>query len=310
MPLGRQPMTEPDSTFDVLIVGGGPAGLSAALVLGRSRRRVLVIDGGNPRNAASHGIHGFLTRDGTPPREFLDLARADVERYGVTIREGSVDNIVPSDGHFDAALGNGDQVRSRKVLLATGVVDRVPKLFGIEKYYGVSVHHCPYCDGWEHSDGRIAAYGNGKQGAVLAIKLKVWTADVVLCTDGPAKIPEPQRGRLSRHDIRIYEQKIARLDGVPPQLQTIVFEDGTSIDRTGLFFGTGNVQRSALVGKLGCAMNRKGAVRISRGQRSSVPGVFVCGDAAEDSQYVVVAAAHGARAAMAINLDLLEDEFR
>jgi thioredoxin reductase len=145
---------------------------------------------------------------------------------------------------------------------------------------------------------------------MLSIKLKVWTADVVLCTDGPSRIPEPQRGRLSRLDIRVVEKKIARLEGVPPQLQCIVFEDGTSLDRTGMFFATGNAQRSSLISRLGCEMTKKGAARITRGQRSSVRGVFICGDAAEDSQYVIVAASHGARAAMAINLDLLEEDFR
>ncbi|HYO83843.1 MAG TPA: NAD(P)/FAD-dependent oxidoreductase [Bryobacteraceae bacterium] len=303
-------MSNVSEYLDVIVVGGGPAGLSAALVLARARRRVLVVDAGNPRNAASNAMHGFLSRDGMPPREFLKLAREDVRHYGVELREGSVEDIRPCDTGFEVSLGNGADLHSRKVLLATGVVDRVPQLNGIEKFYGKSVHHCPYCDGWEHRDGRVAAYGNGKAGAMLSIKLKIWTEDVVLCTDGPSRIPEPQRGRLARLDVRVIEKKIARLDGVPPQLERIVFEDGTALDRTGMFFGTGNAQRSDLISRLGCDMTRKGAARISRGQRSTVPGVFICGDAAEDSQYVIVAASHGARAAMAINQDLLEEDLR
>ena len=298
-----------DGNYDVIIVGGGPAGLSAALVLARARRKVLVIDAGNPRNAASSAIHGFLSRDGTPPREFLSMARQDVLKYGVELREGSVEDVQPHEEGFDVNLGTGEHLHCRKVLLATGVVDRVPKLTGIQEFYGKSVHHCPYCDGWEHRDGRVAAYGQGKGGAMLSIKLKVWTDDVILCTDGPARIPEPQRGRLARLDVRVIEKKIARLEGVPPQLERIVFEDGSSVDRTGMFFATGNAQRSDLIGKLGCELNRKGAAKITRGQRSTVRGVFICGDAAEDSQYVIVAASHGARAAMAINLDLLEEDF-
>jgi thioredoxin reductase len=295
--------------YDVLVVGGGPAGLSAALVLGRCRRRVLVVDGGNQRNIASHGIHGFLTRDGTLPADFLRMAREDLAPYGLEIRSGSVQRIRGSDGAFESKLGSGETIESRKVLLATGVVDRVPALPGIENYYGKSVHHCPYCDGWEHKDGRIAVYGQGKPGAALAIKLKVWSADVVLCTGGPTRIPEPQRGRLARHDIHVYSQPIARLEGTAPQLERIVFRDGSSIDRTGLFFATGNVQRSDLIKQLGVETSGKGQVKISRSQRCSVPGVFVCGDAAEDSQFVIVAAAHGARAAMAINTDLFEADF-
>jgi thioredoxin reductase len=139
--------------------------------------------------------------------------------------------------------------------------------------------------------------------------MKIWSADVILCTDGPSRIPEPERARLARHDVRVIEKKISRLEGTPPQFERIIFEDGSGVDRTGLFFSTGNGQRSELIRQLGCEVTGKGAVRIHRRQRSSVPGVFVCGDAAEDSQYVIVAAAHGARAAMAINEDLHSEDF-
>jgi thioredoxin reductase len=296
--------------FDVVVVGGGPAGLSAALVLARCRRRVLVIDAGNPRNIASHGIHGFLTRDGTVPSDFLALAHEDVSRYGVARMHDSVQRISGEDEAFVSHLGSGGEVSSRKVLLATGVVDRIPDIACIADYYGKSVHHCPYCDGWEHRDGRIAAYGQGKAGAVLAIKLKVWSQDVVLCTGGSAKIPEPQRGRLARHGIEVISKPVARLEGTPPQMERIVFADGSSIARTGLFFATGNVQRSDLIRQLGIHTTPKGSVKIDRAQRCSVRGVFVCGDAAEDSQFVIVAAAHGSRAAMAINTDLFETDYR
>jgi thioredoxin reductase len=289
-------------------VGGGPAGLSSALVLGRCRRRVVVVDAGNPRNSASHGIHGFLTRDGTEPLAFLRIGRDEVQRYGVTLLSDTVMSAEPAASGFRLLLRSGAEIRSRKILLATGVIDRLPDVPDIPLYYGKSVHHCPYCDGWEHNDGRIAVYGAGKGGAYLAVKMKVWSADVILCTGGPARIPEPDRARLARHDVRVIEKRIIRLEGTPPQLERIVFEDGSGVDRTGLFFSTGHGQRSDLIRQLGCELTRKGAVRIHRRQRSSVPGVFVCGDAAEDSQYVIVAAAHGARAAMAINEDLQSED--
>lgn len=298
----------PDAIWDVAVVGGGPAGLSSALVLARCRRRVVVVDAGNPRNAASHGIHGFLTRDGTRPSEFLDIARAELQRYDVTLVNDTVMSATPGDGRFSLALRSAKHILSRKVLLATGVVDRLPQLPDIGLYYGRSIHHCPYCDGWEHSDGRVAVYGPGKGAAALALKMKGWTDDVILCTDGPSRIPAAERERLARHDVRVIEKKITRLEGTPPQLERIVFEDGSGVDRTGLFFSTGNGQRSDLVAALGCELNRKGAVRVHKRQRSSVPGVFVCGDAAEDSQYVIIAAAHGARAAMAINEDLQSED--
>jgi thioredoxin reductase len=269
---------------------------------------VIVIDAGNPRNSASDAIHGFLTRDGATPAEFLATAREEVAAYGVALLADTVMSATPAEGGFRLALRSGTSLTSRKILLATGVVDRLPEVAGLELYYGKSIHHCPYCDGWEHKDGRIAVYGAGRGGAALALKMKVWAADVVLCTDGPARMPREERARLARHEVRVIEKKIARLEGTPPQLERIVFEDGSGVDRTGLFFTTGNAQRSDLTTQLGCELNHKGAVKIHRRQRSSVPGVFVCGDAAEDSQYVIIAAAHGARAAMAINEDLQSED--
>jgi thioredoxin reductase len=298
----------PDERLDVAVVGGGPAGLSSALVLARCRRRVVVIDAGNPRNSASHGIHGFLTRDGTLPAEFLRVAREEVESYGVRLLSDTAISAERDDDGFIVTLRSGGKVVARKILLATGVVDRLPEIPDIRLYYGKSIHHCPYCDAWEHKDGRIAVYGAGKGGVSLALKMKIWSADVVLCTNGPSRIPEMERERLARYEVRVIEKKIIRLEGAPPQLERIVFEDGSGVDRTGMFFSTGSGQRSELIRQLGCEVTRKGAARIHRRQRSSVPGVFICGDAAEDSQYVIIAAAHGARAAMAINEDLQSED--
>lgn len=296
--------------YDLVIVGGGPAGLSAALVLARCRRNVLVCDAGDPRNSASHAVRGFLTRDGAAPRELLALARAEVESYGAELREATVMAVRPSDGGFACDLLDASVVYARKVLLATGVVDKLPRIPCIADYYGKSIHHCPYCDGWEHRDGRIAVYGKRRTVAGLAVKMKVWSEDIVLCTGGPARLHNEDLERLARHDIRIIQKRIRRLEGTPPQLARIVFEDGSAIDRSALFFGTGNTQRSALLEQLGCEMSRKGAVKMFRGQRTNIAGVFVAGDAAEDSQYVIIAAAHGARAAMAINNDLTEETYR
>lgn len=298
-----------DRLYDVAVIGGGPAGLSAALVLGRCRRRVGLIDSGCPRNASSEALHGFLTRDGVHPSQLRDIGRQEALGYGVELRSGLVTSVKRHVEGFVVELEPGDQLRCRRVLLATGVIDNLPKIANIEAYYGKSVHHCPYCDGWEHSDEPIAIYGSTSGAASLAIEMKVWSPDVVLCTDGPARIGASSRERLHRYGIKIFEGRIASLEGVPPRMSAIVFNDGSSVDRSALFFSTGNVQRSGLLAGLGCEMNRKGAVRVRKRQRSSVPGVFVCGDAAEDSQYAVIAAAHGARAAMAINEDLAQEDF-
>ncbi|HYP14422.1 MAG TPA: NAD(P)/FAD-dependent oxidoreductase [Bryobacteraceae bacterium] len=294
--------------YDVVIVGGGPAGLSAALVLGRSRRNVLLVDAGNPRNARSEAMHGFLSRDGTHPGEFLRCGREELVQYGVEVRSGTVLSSKPVENGFEVSLLDDSTIPCRKLLLATGVVDRVPSIEGIEQFYGRSVHHCPYCDGWEYADASVAVYGRGRSGFGLAIAMKTWTQDVVLCSDGASKLNGEQKEGLAAADIRVYEAPIKRLEGDAGKLQRIVFRDGSGIERRAMFFSTGNVQRSALPQSCGCSVTSKGAIKTTGGQRSTINGIWVCGDAAHDSQYVIVAAAHGARAAMAINKDLQEEE--
>ena len=185
--------------FDAIIVGGGPAGLSAALILGRCRRRVLICDGGEPRNAASHALHGFLTRDGIPPAELLRIAREQLEPYDVMIRESHVVNVDRSELGFEVSLSDGSHLRARKLLLATGLTDRIPNIEGLKPLYGKSVFHCPFCDGWEMRDQPLAVYGRGNHGSTLAMTLKTWSDDVVLCSDGPSRMSRAERKRLSRH---------------------------------------------------------------------------------------------------------------
>jgi thioredoxin reductase len=247
-------------------------------------------------------MHGFLSRDGTNPTEFLLAAREEVKRYGVEIRDSTVMDAGGCDGAFEVTLLGGERMRARKLLLATGVVDRVPQIEGFDTLYGKTIHHCPYCDGWEYADAPIAVYGSGHTGAGLAIGMRTWTEDIVLCSNGPAKLSGRDRARLAKYGIKIHERCITRVAGSAGKLERIEFDDGSSISPRAIFFSTGNVQRSELPASLGCTINEKGAVKTKRGgQQSSVTGVWVCGDASEDTQYVVVAAAEGAKAAMAIN---------
>jgi thioredoxin reductase len=253
-------------------------------------------------------VHGFITREGCRPTELLLLARKDLAPYTVQFREGTVMGIDRLEDRFRVELIDGSSAECRKVLLATGVVDKLPALAGVEDFYGTSVHHCPYCDGWEHHDGRIAVYGRSKGGTALSLLMKTWSRDIVLCSDGPARLDAKSREQLRYHGVDVYEKQIRRLEGTLGKLERIVFEDGTAIARTALFFSTGNTQRSTLPTSIGCALTPKGAVRAGRDQRSTCPGIFVAGDAAEDSHYVIVAAAEGAKAAMHINAELSEDD--
>jgi thioredoxin reductase len=296
-------------TYDCIIVGGGPAGLSAALMLGRCRRRVLVCDAGEPRNRRARAAHGFLTRDGIAPGALLRIAREQLAPYDtVELRSAEVVDASLGLGGYEVRCADGSRLRGRKLLLATGVVDELPPIDGLEALYGISVHHCPYCDGWEWRDQPIAIYGRGAEGAGLAQGLTVWSRDLLLCTDGPAELPDRLRDRLGSLGIPVREDRVLRLEGRDGQLDRIVFERGAPAARHALFFATGQRQRSPIAARLGCTFTERGAVATGKCEATNVPGLYVCGDASKEAQFVVVAAAEGAEAGMAINKALLEEE--
>jgi thioredoxin reductase len=299
--------------FDVIIVGAGPAGLSAALMLGRCRRRVLVCDAGKPRNAASHGLHLYLTRDGIDPAEFLSIAREQLHPYEtVQLRQANVTDAVRLAEGFRIALKAADgatetHVTARKLLLATGVVDTLPEIDGLSAFYGTSVFHCPYCDGWEMRDQPLAVYGQAENGLGLALELSFWSRDVTLCTNGPGELSEEDLKRLSRRKIRLREEEIKRLEG-NEKLERIVFENGEPLAVRGLFFSTGHRQGSDLAAVLGCNFTSEGCVDAGEYEITSVPGVYVAGDASRLAQFVIVAASEGAQAALAINKELVKED--
>ena len=221
-----------------------------------------------------------------------------------------VTGATPHENGFKVTLAGGGECFSRKLLLATGVQDHVPKLEGMEAFYGRSVHHCPYCDGWDWRDQSLAVYGRKQHGYSLALALKNWSRDVVLLSDGPADLDRKQRAELERLQIPVYTAKIARLEGKDGLLERIVFTSAGALERKAMFFSTGQSQCCDLPKDLGCVFTRKGAVETGRMQETNVPGVYVCGDAARDVQFVIVAAAEGAKAAEAINEALMEEDRR
>jgi thioredoxin reductase len=298
--------------YDVVIVGGGPAGLSAALMLGRCRRAVLVCDTGKPRNRFSHAMHGYLSRDGMNPAEFLQAARRDLAPYD-TVELRDVEVVAAEctpDGRFEVALAGGARVRSRKLLIATGVSDNVPDIDGIGDLYGRSVFHCPYCDGWELRDQPIAIYGRGERGLGLSLELTAWSRDLVLCTDGPPEIDGEGLARLERNGIAVRGERVVRLEGRDGILQRVLFASGEPLPRRALFFTTGQSQQSELAQHLGCAINEKGTVHTGKYETTHLKGLYVAGDASRAVQWVIVAAAEGAEAAFAINTDLIKEDLR
>lgn len=278
-------------------------------MLGRCRRRVLVCDTGKPRNRASHAMHGFLTRDGINPREFLQLARQDLAKYDtVEVRDIGVKAADCREGRFEVTLDGGNRVRSRKLLLATGVSDNIPKIEGISELYGRSVFHCPYCDGWEIREQPLAVYGRDDRGVGLSLELTAWSRDLVLCTDGPCDIPADDLDRLLRYGIAVRQERVERLEGRDGILERIVFEGGGTLARRAMFFTTGQSQQSELAIQLGCEFNEKGTVRTGKYETTHLPGLFVAGDASRAVQWVIVAASEGAEAAFAINTDLIKED--
>ena len=297
--------------YDVVIVGGGSAGLSAALLLGRSRRRVLVSDTGKTRNAVAQESHGFFTRDGTTPAELVRIGREQlrpyetVELYSVGVKAAKAQ----SKG-FEIKLDDETRIACRKLLLATGVVDEMPEIEGLKELWGKSIFHCPYCHGWEVRDQPLALYGNGAVGFELAELLKGWSDDLVLCTDGVATLSEDESKLLSKNNISIREERIVRVEGKNGQLENIVFANGETLARKAIFFRPKQQQHSVLAKQLGCEFTDFGTVKVDDFGQTSVPGVYAGGDMIHPMQHISFAVSRGALAAVGINRALLQEDFR
>jgi thioredoxin reductase len=295
--------------FDVVVVGGGPAGLSAALMLGRCRRGVLLCDLGQPRNRRSQALHGYLTRDGIAPSAFTDLGRGELPAYGVELRHIGVTGARLAGDHYRVSLGDGTEEDARSLLIATGVIDDLPAIPGFDACYGRSIFHCPYCDGWEWRDRPLVAFGRGAEVTGLALGLKSWSADVVVCTNG-TRLERRLRDRLARNGVAIRSEPIERLEHNEGILNGVMFASGDPLPRDAMFFTTGQHPQSDLATKLGCTLTQRGTVQTGTLCDTNVPRLFVAGDASRDAQFVIVAAAEGVKAAVAINKALQAEELK
>ncbi|MFB4279866.1 NAD(P)/FAD-dependent oxidoreductase [Nonomuraea sp. MTCD27] len=302
--------------YDVAIVGGGPAGMAAALTLGRAHRPVLLTDAGPGRNAPAEAVHNFLTRDGTPPGELRELGRKELAAYpSVVIREEAVAGVrVVGGGVFRLEQAGGGTVDARRLLLATGLADELPGPRGVEALWGRSAFHCPYCHGYECTGEPVAVIGADPARVRLALQLSRFAGDVALCTEG-APLDATARARLEAAGVTVRCEAVARLEATGDRLDQIVFESGPPLARAAVFVVNVPRQRSGLAALLGCASFPDGCVEVDEFGRTSVPGVYAAGDMARRATVpvplaaVVSAAASGTVAGAVLDQDLVSADF-
>ena len=296
-----------EQIYDVAVVGGGPAGLSAALVLGRARRRVAVIDAGEPRNAPAAQMQGFLSRDGMPPAELLRAARAEILGYGVEMFDERVVGIASA---FTLSLAEGRVVTARRLLLATGAVDKLPDIPGARERFGRDFLHCPYCHGWEVRDEPIGVIGIGAGSVDHAHLLRQWSDDVVFFTH-TYPVTAIEREMLDARGIQVVDGEIAELSIVNDRLDAVQLTDGGSVPRAALFIRPAlHVRGAGLVQALGLDVDEGGFARVGATGRTSVSGVWAAGNASNARAQVITAAGEGSAAAIDINNDLVEEDVR
>ena len=294
---------------DVVIIGGGAAGLSAALVLARARRRVLVVDSGAPRNRPAAHMHGFLSRDGMPPRDLLAVGKAEVEGYGGTFLSAAVTGLVRVADGFEVVTGAGERLAARRLLVATGLRDELPDLPGLRERWARDVLHCPYCHGWEVRDQQLGVIWNGPDTARFAQIVRQWTTDIVLFAPAGA-LADDQRSQLAARDIDVVEGVVAEVLVDDDHLSGVRMADGPVVRREALFVPPRLVPNNDLLNQLGCDSDEHGWVVTGLFGATSAPGVWVAGNVGNPRAQVITAAGEGSAAAIAINADLVEEDVR
>ena len=299
-------MPSPDTTYDAVIVGGGPAGLTCAIFLGRYRRRVALLDNGQPRNAASRAIHGFLGQHGIPPHELRRRGREEAAACGVEICERTVDHIERVGDVFEVSTDQG-RLRTRRVVLAYGVCDEIPDIPNVRDFLGGSVFHCPDCDGYEVSGKRVGVIGWGTKAVGFTLKLMQWSDQLTIFTDGhPRDFSKEETSKLLTCSIGVKDEKVLTLEGAGGQVKAAVLESGERVPLDALFFTIGTYASCDLASRLGCALvEDTPCIEVDDFKQTTVEGVYAIGDIVPGSQLAITAAADGAVAAIAINKSLL-----
>lgn len=264
-----------------------------------------MFDDGHPRNHQAQAMNGFISRDGIRPLEFLETGRMELQKYGVEVACRRIVSAEQKEDLFFVKSDDGREYSCKKLVLATGIVDKLPDIPGIEEYVGRSAFHCPYCDGWENRDKKISVIGDVRGGTALAMNLQNWSDEVSVLQHGKYQIDDKDLKRLKKRAITVYPQKIKALEGKNGFIKKILFQDGTSILCDALFFSFGYTQHSELAEMLGCEFSEHGLVKTNKLQMTNIPGLYAVGDASRDMQLVIVAASEGTKAGVAIHTALM-----
>jgi thioredoxin reductase len=296
--------------FDVIIVGGSYSGLAAGMALGRALKQVLIIDSGQPCNAPTPHSHNFLTQDGKTPAEIATIAKQQVEKYDtITFFEGFANNGVKTANGFEIQVTSGETFQSDQLIFATGIKDEMPKIEGFSDCWGISMLHCPYCHGYEVRNEKTGILGNGEHGNELAKLISNWTNDLTLYTNGKSTLTEEQTEKLKKHQIKIIEKEIERLEHNNGYLKNIIFKDGTKAEVKAMYSRNSFEQHCTIPESLGCELNDEGYIKVNPFQETTVDGVFACGDNTTRMRSVANSVAMGTAAGMMVSKKMILEQF-
>lgn len=307
---------ESQKTYDAIVIGGGAAGLSGALMLGRSRRSVLVIDSGKPRNAPAAGVHGFLTRDGLPPAELVASGRSEARAYGAEVLDAEVSSVSGDvESGFSVTLTTGESFTGRRLLVTTGLIDELPDIPGLAERWGKDLLHCPYCHGWEVRDQAIGILAVNQWALHQAQMFRQLSSDVILFVNESVTIDDDERVQLEARGIRVVEGRVVAVESADDAITGVRLDDDTVIERQALTVMPRFVARAGFLGDLGLAsephpMGVGEYIPADENGASAVPGVWVAGNVTNLMAQVVASAAAGGMAGAQINADLIVEETR
>ena len=302
-------------TYDVVVIGGGAAGLGGALMLGRSRRSVLVIDSGEPRNAPAAGVHGFLSRDGMNPAALLEAGRTEVRGYGVRVLDGRVTSAESVDGGFTVTLEDGGRVGARRLLVTTGLVDELPEVPGVRERWGREVLHCPYCHGWEVRDQPIGVLASGPRTVHQALLFRQLTADLMLFVHTAPQPTDEEAEQLAARGVTVVEGEVSSLEVIEDRLTGVRMRSGELFPRRAVVVGPRFAPRAGMLAGLGleAAIHPSGMgehIDSDAMGLTTVPGVWVAGNVTDPTAQVLGSANGGVMAGAAINADLIAEDTR